>query len=142
MKKSDLKDVTIRMVGDNAQAGADAPSGIDVAAPKTMGNPSAAPTGGTPSTIPSVAGLPVGPGGSGSGKDQPSCSKPSDTSSVGSVAPGARVGFPAAADKTSAGGIKTTSTLVEKTGSSVGFPAAADKISAGGIKDTSSFAKK
>ena len=73
-------------------------------------------------------------------QSQPSCPKPADTDSVGAVAPGRSVSFPGAADTTSAGGAKTTTTLVEKTGSAVKFPDAADTKSAGGVKMTDSFA--
>ena len=139
MNKFDVVDVTIRMVGDNAKAGANAPSGTDVAAPETSGNPSGAPTGGTPVTIPSVGGLPVGPGGSGSGKDQPMCPKPADTNSWIAVNPGQSAGFPPASDQSSAGGIKTTTTWVQKTGSVQKFPSASDTTSAGGIKMAESF---
>jgi len=73
--------------------------------------------------------LPPGKSNSGGEPDdlaQPSMSKPSDTKSVGAVTTGKSVSFPDASDKTSAGGIKTTSTLVEKTGKAVSFPPAAD----------------
>jgi len=131
MKKSDIRDITIRTdearaMDTNSKAGIDSVSGVDVGAPETMGNPSGAPSGGTPVTIPSVAGLPVGPGGSGSGREQPACVAPSDADSVQTSPSGRSVSWPDAADRTSAGGAGSTTTLVQKTGSAVKFPEAAD----------------
>jgi hypothetical protein len=76
--------------------------------------------------IPSKAGLPQGPGSSDSALSQTSSGAAADTNSVGAVTNGQSVAFPAAADRTSAGGAKSVSDFVLKNGSVQPFPAASD----------------
>jgi hypothetical protein len=123
MKKSDIKDMTIRASTDNTQAGADAPSGMDVAAPKTMGQPSAAPSNPDPSEE-----MPVGHARPDSAESQPACAKPPSVNSVEASPVGQAIGFPPAADMSSPGPITTAQGMqaTQVTGAKVPFPPAAD----------------
>lgn len=135
MKKSDVVDRTIRMVGDvtsistsdTAKSGVDSPI-TDVPAPPLDGV--TAPTGGTGAQyIPSLDGLPQGKGGDGSGLVQPDEGMAPEADSVQTSKNGQGVSWPAGADTTSAGGAKSVGsggTLVLKTGGAVKFPESAN----------------
>lgn len=141
MKKSDVHDITIRAGGGpsgNESAGADKPAGIGVAAPETIGQPSGAPSTFTDDNRPYDHNQVDGNTG-GSGLTQPPGQMPVENS-LHDAAPGAiRVGYPAAADKTSAGPVGSGQGLAgsEITGSKVSYPVAADTSMKG--KDVSSF---
>lgn len=152
MKKSDVKDVTIRSVGDvtsisvseNKKAGVVSGPAGTVAAPATSGNLSGAPS--ALSTInaphnPSLDGLPLPEKESHEPDDlaQPSMGTTPEADSVQTSPVGKSISFPSASDTKSAGGIKTVTSLVEKTGAKVSFPAASNTT--GPIKSVTSFGK-
>jgi hypothetical protein len=135
MKKCDVKDVTIRNVGDvskigygdTAKSGADQPGGFDVAAPNTSGQPSGAKSGPLQTPAPSVYGLPPGSGGADAALEQPSYPAASEADSVQTSPNGQGVNWPAGADTMSAGGAKMAGdSLMLKTGSKVSYPSGAD----------------
>ncbi len=144
MKTTDFKDVTIRtpearQVGDvisigpsdTAKAGADSPDLGVQAIPDPFGNTSVEPEDdvAAANSNPSLSGLPVSTGSrSGEPDDlaQPKVEAPDEENSVNDGPYGARVSWPAGADGSSAGGVKTTDTLVQKTGTIVKFPATSD----------------
>jgi hypothetical protein len=153
VKKTDVVDLTIRpgqvrmvgdvgkiSTGDTAKAGANAPSGGEVGAPKTMGQPSGASS--APSVtdyVPSLAGLPAGYSkGPNPDLPQPAEGSAPEAGSVQTSPNGQGVSWPAAADGSSAGGAKVAGdTLMQITGTKVGFPAGANNSAP--IKDVESF---
>lgn len=168
MKKSDVRDVTIRpnqeerMVGDvtkigpygsyAAAAGTDQTVG-DAAAPKSIGSPVDGVDGASAHDYnPSQAHNPEGDGNlpaPAAAQFDPRAADPTtqypqdqtrDEGSVNDGPYGQRVNFPPAADMSTTGGpAKSTTTLSQVTGSKVPFPPASDTTSAGGAKDVMSF---
>lgn len=143
MKKTDVRDVTIRpgqenrmvgdvtsvSIGDTAKAGTDDGVG-QVQPPATIGNPSMA-DGMEPSGdeyIPSTKDISLGKPGIGSSRPQPDCGTAPSTDTLQEVT-GKKVGWPSTADGRSAGASKDGGQGLESTpitGSKQPFPPASD----------------
>lgn len=137
-------DVTSISISDTAKSGADSPD-ISNEAPFIMANPGFEDGKGQNDYIPSVEGdanRAAAPFSAPNAPDESLGSR--DESSVNSGPYGERVNWPAAADGTSAGGAKSTTSFINDakgiTGAKVSFPAGSDKMSAGSsMKDVKSF---